>query len=71
MTEQLKNYSALPRRLSPEAAAWTIKITMGNFYGYTPSDAAQDLKTADGAVLLKYNGSVEVINNNSYYKVVK
>ena len=71
MTEQLKNYSALPRWLSPEVAAWTVKNTMGNFYGYTPSDAAQDLKTAEGAVLLKYNGSIEVINNNSYYKAVK
>ena len=71
MTEQLKNYSALPRWLSPEFSAWTVKNTMGNFYGYTPSDAAQDLKTAEGAVLLKYNGSIEVINNNSYYKAVK
>ena len=71
MSEQLKDYKALPKYLSPEFAAWLVNNTMGNFYGYTPADAAQDLKTSEGTVLLKYNGVVETINNKYSYKAVK
>ena len=71
MEEQLKEYSALPNWLSPSIAAFTVKNTMGNFYGYTPADAAQDLKSAEGTVLLKYDGSVKTINNTYYYRAVR
>ena len=70
MEEQLKEYSALPNWLSPSIVAFTVKNTMGNFYGYTPADAAQDLKSAEGTVLLKYDGSVKTINN-AYYRAVR
>ena len=67
MEEQLAQYKALPSWLSPKVAASVIKETMGNFRGYTPADAAQDLKKAEGNVLLKYNGSVKSIRNTFYY----
>ena len=67
MEEQLANYSALPSWLSPNIAAFVIKNTMGNFYGYTPADAAQDLKSAEGVVLLKYDGSIKTITNTTYF----
>ena len=68
MEQQLSNYQALPTWLKPSVAAWVVKNTMGKFYGYTPADAAQDLKSAEGTVLLKYDGSVKTITNNFYYK---
>lgn len=68
MEQQLANYQALPNWLSPGVAAWVINNTMGNFYGYTPADAAQDLKSAEGTVLLKYDGSVKTITNTYYFR---
>ncbi len=69
--EQLRNYSALPDLIHPNLAAFAVKNTMGNFYGYTPADAAQDLKSAEGTVLLKYDGSIKTINNTYFYEAVK
>ena len=57
-----------PSWLSPGIAAFTVKNTMGKFYGYTPADAAQDLKSAEGTVLLKYDGTVKTIINTYYFK---
>ena len=68
MAEQLENYQALPSWVPAGAVAWLIKNTMGNFYGYTPADAAQDLKSAEGTVLLKYDGSVKTITNTFYFR---
>lgn len=67
MEEQLAQYKALPSWLSPKVATSVINKTMGNFRGYTPADAAQDLKKAEGNVLLKYDGSVKSIMNTFYY----
>ena len=53
----------LPSYIKPELALEIITSTMGDFYGYTPADAAQDLKSAIGTVLLKYNGSIKTITN--------
>ncbi len=41
---------------------------MGNFYGYTPADAAEDLKYAEGTVLLNQGDSIETITNTFYFK---
>ncbi len=62
--EQMAEYSALPSKLPPELAALVAK-TMGRYYGYTPSDAAQDLKNASGGVLLNYDGSNGLVPYNA------
>ena len=49
-------------------AAWVIESTMGGFYGYTPADAAEDLKTAEGLVLLKPEDKTEVRDNKTYIR---
>ncbi len=67
MKQQLENYQALPKLCPPGAATWLISNTMGNFYGYTPADAAQDLKSSEGLVLLKYNGSLKTMTNTVYF----
>lgn len=58
-------------KYTPNVAAWTVKNTIGGFFGYTPSDAAQDLKHAEGTVLLKYDGSIKTINNTFYFGAVR
>ena len=56
LSEQLDEYSA--RGIIPSwTAAFVINCTMGNFYGYTPADAAQDLKQSEGLKLLKYDSN--------------
>lgn len=50
----------MPKNVPPEVAAAIIKLSMGNNYGHTPADAAQDLKNAEGKVVLKYK------NNRKY-----
>ena len=71
MEQQLSTYKALPKGMPPKVAACLINNTMGNFYGYTPADAAQDLKKAEGTVLLKYNDSITTITNRSYIRSVR
>lgn len=55
----------MPKNVPPEVAAAIIKLSMGNNYGYTPADAAQDLKNAEGKVVLKYN-NIRIIENTVY-----
>ena len=63
---QLGEYDALPNWLSPWAASVLLNLTVGNFYGYTPADAAEDLKHAEGVVLLKGENWIETIENVVY-----
>ena len=69
MVRQLKNYSALPSYIGSVEASIAIRVSMGNNYGYTPADAAQDLKKAEGEVLLKYGNldNIRVIENKTYF----
>jgi hypothetical protein len=42
---------------------------MGRFYGYTPADAAQDLKGSEGKTLLQYDSTgVKAIQNYVYFR---
>lgn len=50
----------MPKNVPPEVAAAIIKLSMENNYGYTPADDAQNLKNAEGKVVLKYK------NNRKY-----
>jgi len=68
ISEQLKKYKALPKWAPPELAAWIIELAMGEFYGYTPADAAQDLLHAKGNVLFKQGDAIETITNAVYIR---
>ncbi len=61
--EQISTYDSLPSWLPPEAATLAV-ASMGRYYGYTPSDAAQDLKFASGGVLLNFDGSNGIVTYN-------
>lgn len=56
---QLISYKARGKIPVPIASA--AVSTMANFYGYTPADAAQDLKTDTGTILLQYTVSNGII----------
>jgi RHS repeat-associated protein len=64
IAEQLDKYAAnkYPAWLSATAV---VTLMNGN-YGYTPADAAQDLKSAQGTVLLQYGQGLKTITNNLY-----
>ena len=68
MKEQLSNYAALPNWLPVSIGVTILQNTMGNFFGYTPADAAQDLKKSEGKTLLNYDGSIKTIENTSRLK---
>ncbi len=63
---QLKNYSArgnIPVKLAT-LAVWT----MARFFGYTPADAAQDLRDSEGLTLLQYDSTgIKEIHNKTYW----
>ena len=64
--EQLKGYSA--RGKIPTWIATATVRTMGRFDGYTPADAAQDLKGSEGTTLLQYDSTgVKTIQNQVYW----
>lgn len=64
--EQLGNYSA--RGKIPAWIATAAVWTMGRFDGYTPADAAQDLKGSEGTTLLQYDlTGVKAIQNRVYW----
>lgn len=64
--DQLKGYSARGR--VPTWLATAAVKSMGRFYGYTPADAAQDLKCSEGTTLLQYDSTgVKVIQNHVYW----
>lgn len=53
ISKQLSSYEGKPKLLPSGLGAAIIRATMGNNHGYTPADAAEDLKQADGKVLIK------------------
>lgn len=64
--EQLEGYSA--RGKIPTWIATAAVWTMGRFTGYTPADAAQDLKSSEGTTLLQYDSTgVKTIQNRVYW----
>ena len=68
ITSQLDSYSAKPKWLPSSVGGAAVNLLMGGFYGYTPADAAQDLKSAEGTTLLQYDSTgVKTIRNKSYW----
>ena len=59
----IKNYSAKPKYIPAFAGAAAVKMFMEDNYGYTPSNAAQDLKNASGNVLLQNDNILDIITN--------
>ena len=65
LSEQIDRYSAKGK--TPTWIATIAVSTMGRFYGYTPADAAQDLKKCEGTTLLQYDSTgIRKIQNKSY-----
>ena len=61
----LESYSATPDWLPTWLGEAAINNTMGNFYGYTPADAVQDLIISRGITIIRYDSSgIKSINNN-------
>ena len=71
LEEQVGDYSALPESVPAWLAAWVIELAMGDFYGYTPADAAQDLLNAPGTVLLKQDGLAPSLDPYDSIKEIK
>lgn len=68
LSEQLDSYSAKPGWLPSWLGGAAVKGLMGGFYGYTPADAAQDLKGSEGTTLLQYDSTgVKTIQNVRYW----
>ena len=42
---------------------------MSDNYGYTPADAAQDLKQNKGKILLQYNGAIDILDNENKFQI--
>ncbi len=62
---QLEGYKARGKR--PTWLVTAVVWTMGRFHGYTPADAAQDLKKSEGKVLLQYDLSgIKEVQNYVY-----
>ena len=41
---------------------------MGDFFGFTPADAAQDLMKTEGTILLNTDNAIKTITNTTYIK---
>ena len=65
---QVSKYKKMPNiELLVLPLAFAIEKQMGNFNGYTPADVAEDLKNAEGKVLLKDDDSIVVKNNEKFW----
>ncbi len=53
----------MPKWFPIPLASTIVKCTIGNFVGYNPADAAQDLLSADDTVLVKKDGSIVTVFN--------